>query len=61
MELVGDGVKLIGQDELVRGDGSRAQSNRVDRASQSFVTSFTKKYGALAKVSPVFAQFEKRN
>jgi hypothetical protein len=56
MELVGEGVKLIGQDELVREDGTRTQSSKKDRASQAFVNSFTEKYAALARVSPVFAQ-----
>ena len=56
MELVGDGVKLVGQDELVTGEGARVKSNRVNRASQIFVKSFTKKYPELADKSPVYAQ-----
>ncbi len=56
MEMVGEGVKLIGANELVTGIGSRIQSNVVDRASQLFVKSFTSKYAQLARKSPVFAQ-----
>lgn len=56
MHLVGEGVKLIGQDEFVGGDGSRARTDSSDRASQLFVTAFTKKYPQLAEKSPVYAQ-----
>ena len=56
MELVGDGVQLVGADELVTADGARRRSSSVDRASQVFVNSFTTKYPELAKKSPVYAQ-----
>jgi hypothetical protein len=56
MELVGDGVKLVGENELVAANGGRVQSSHVDKASELFVTSFTKKYGQLAEKSPVYAQ-----
>jgi hypothetical protein len=56
MELVGEGVKLVGENEVVGGDGSRAASKKIDGASQAFVTSFTKKYSELAARSPVYAQ-----
>lgn len=56
MHLVGEGVKLIGQDEFVGGDGSRARTDSSDRASQMFVNAFTKKYPELAEKSPVYAQ-----
>jgi hypothetical protein len=56
MELVGNGVKLIGEQEYVSQHGQRAQSGALDRASQIFVRSFTEKYAALAKEVPVFAQ-----
>ncbi|MBN2022325.1 MAG: DUF1598 domain-containing protein [Pirellulales bacterium] len=56
MELVGDGVQLVGADEMVAGDGVRRQASRADRASQAFVTGFTKKYPELADRSPVFAE-----
>jgi hypothetical protein len=57
MELVGDGVKLVGEDELVTAGGERkASAGRKNRASQAFVTSFTKKYPELAERSPVYAE-----
>ncbi len=56
MELVGDGVKLVGADELVTGDGQRVSGGRVDRASEAFVTGFTRSYPQLADRVPVYAQ-----
>ena len=57
MELVGDGVKLVGEDEVVSGSGQRhAATGRRQRASQAFVTSFTKNYPELAERSPVYAE-----
>ena len=56
MEMVGAGVKLIGEDEHVGADGTRSQASGGDRASQVFVTSFTKNYAELARRSPVFSQ-----
>jgi hypothetical protein len=56
MELVGDGVKLVGESEMVASDGARHQARRPDKASEMFVTGFTKKYPQLAEKSPVYAQ-----
>jgi hypothetical protein len=56
MELVGKGVKLVGEQELVSQDGRRSNSGFIDRASQAFVTSFTSKYEEIARRSPVFGQ-----
>jgi hypothetical protein len=57
MELVGDGVKLVGEDEVVTSGGQRkASANRANKASQAFVISFTKKYAELAERSPVYAE-----
>ncbi len=56
MELVGNGVKLVGEQELVSNDGSRSGSRYIDRASQAFVGSFTRKYNEIARKSPVFGQ-----
>jgi len=56
MELVGDGVKLVGEHELVGPDGRRQASGSIDRASQAFVFNFTKKYSELADRSPVYAE-----
>jgi len=56
MELVGDGVKLVGEDEMVAAGGRRAVSGRSNMASQAFVTSFTQRYPMLAERSPVYAE-----
>ena len=56
MELVGEGVKLVGAGEMVSGDGSRRETGSLNRASRGFVENFTEKYPDLAAKSPVFAQ-----
>ncbi|MDX1964596.1 MAG: DUF1598 domain-containing protein [Pirellulales bacterium] len=56
MELVGDGVKLVGADELVQADGTRAKSAAVDLASKGFTTDFTKNYAKIANQISVYWQ-----
>ena len=56
MEMVGEGVKLIGEDEVVNADGSRAGVQQVDRASRAFTHSFTRAYRKMAQKSPIWAQ-----
>jgi hypothetical protein len=56
MELVGDGVKLVGEDELVSSGGGRQGVAPSNTASQAFVADFTKKYSELADRSPVYAE-----
>jgi len=56
MELVGEGVKLSGVDEVVKADGVRVNGANTDRAAQAFVQEFTKKYPALAAAEPIYAQ-----
>ena len=56
MELSGDGVKLVGEDEVVLQDGTRSITKRSNRASKLFVDGFTRKYASLAAKAPVFAQ-----
>jgi len=56
MELVGDGVRLVGEDELVAAGGERRVVSRSSGPSQMFTTSFTKKYAELAAYSPVYAE-----
>jgi len=56
MELVGDGVKLVGEDELVTDEGQRFAAGRSNKASAAFVGSFTQKYPQLAERSPVYAE-----
>jgi hypothetical protein len=56
MELVGQGVKLIGANEMVAADGSRVASSRGDKAGRSFTEGFTSKYESIANAVPVYAQ-----
>lgn len=56
MELEGDGVKLISEDEMVLANGGRLDSTTVDRASHTFVSTFTQHYAELADKDPVYAQ-----
>jgi hypothetical protein len=56
MELVGDGVKLVGEDELVSAGGHRSNAGGTSKASQMFTMSFTKHYPELAERSPVYAE-----
>jgi hypothetical protein len=56
MELVGDGVKLVGENEAVTQDGKRHATARGNRASDAFVKAFTKVYPKLAERAPVYAQ-----
>jgi hypothetical protein len=56
MRIEGDGVKLVGEDEIVQADGQRAAAQTSNRASRSFVDAFTKIYPKLAERAPVFAQ-----
>ncbi|HVC96589.1 MAG TPA: DUF1598 domain-containing protein [Pirellulales bacterium] len=56
MELVGQGVKLVGEDEVVAADGQRTGTGSIGGASHKFTLGFTKKYAQLAQVVPVYAQ-----
>ena len=56
MELVGNGVHLVGADEMVTADGVRVKSKNADTASRTFVESFTRLYPQLAVKSPVYGQ-----
>jgi hypothetical protein len=57
MELIGEGVQLLGEDKLIGADGSLAAAGaRPNKASELFTTAFTKKYPEIAEASPVFAQ-----
>lgn len=56
MHIIGQGVQLVAEEEVVNAEGQRASSAVRDRASEAFVTGFTKKYPELAAKSPVFAQ-----
>ena len=56
MQIVGEGVKLVGENEVVSAAGGRKSSGAVNRASSSFTKAFTKAYPELADKSPVYAQ-----
>jgi hypothetical protein len=56
LELVGDVVKLVGEDQAVSKEGGRSVSGRSNRASDLFTSTFTKKYAELAARVPVFAE-----
>ncbi|RIK73087.1 MAG: hypothetical protein DCC68_25480, partial [Planctomycetota bacterium] len=56
MELVGDGVKLVGEDEVVGGDGNRTQTGTADAGSKKFTDSFTKAYPEIARRATVYGE-----
>ncbi len=56
MQLVGDGVKLVGEQEMVSSSGQRSNAAGGSRASMAFVRSFTKAYPQLAAETPVYAE-----
>lgn len=57
MEMVGQGVKLVGEDEFVSNDGARKQTGSAgNRASKTFTSGFTQRYEELSAVAPVYAQ-----
>ncbi|MBT6055594.1 MAG: DUF1598 domain-containing protein [Planctomycetaceae bacterium] len=58
IELVGDGVKLIGADEMVLPNGRRISSQQPSRASKLFTQAFTLKYPEIARQHPVYAQLK---
>jgi len=58
LELVGEGVKLIGADEMVLPDGRRMSAQQPSRASKLFTQAFTLKYPQIARQHPVYAQLK---
>jgi uncharacterized protein DUF1598 len=56
MQLIGNGVKLVDEDQLVSADGSRKSTGHSNRASKAFTSGFTQKYADLAARTPVYAQ-----
>ncbi|NQU21793.1 MAG: DUF1598 domain-containing protein [Candidatus Nealsonbacteria bacterium] len=56
MQMVGDGVKLVGENEVVTAGGQRQATATASRASKMFVDGFTKKYSELAERSPIYAE-----
>lgn len=55
-EFVGNGVKLVGEDEVIAADGTRRQSGNQSRASRTFTRSFTEQYQQIAEQVPVYGQ-----
>jgi hypothetical protein len=56
MQLVGDGVILREENQLVSRDGELTPDGTVDGAAQAFAAGFTRNYDAIATASPVFAE-----
>jgi hypothetical protein len=56
MELLGQGVKLVNEDELVARDGTRIKSASVNSAAKAWTDAFTAKYTEIANAVPVYAQ-----
>ena len=56
MELIGRGVKLVGEDESIANDGTRKRSGGSNRASRNFTNSFTKMFPALSEKAPLFSE-----
>ncbi|MDG1872345.1 MAG: DUF1598 domain-containing protein [Mariniblastus sp.] len=56
MQLVGNGVKLVGEDESVTANGQRKRTGGVNRASMAYCNSFTKMYSKLAEQSPLWGE-----
>jgi hypothetical protein len=56
MRLVGNGVKLVGENERVAADGKRKGTGRDSAASRAFTKSFTKQYDKIADQSPIYGQ-----
>jgi hypothetical protein len=58
MKLEGQGVKLIGANELVQADGTRAGVGGQNRASEVFCESFTANYPQIAAKNAVYGQMK---
>jgi len=56
LELVGDVVRLVGEDQIVSKEGVRSVTGKGNKASDLFTSTFTKKYAELAARVPVFAE-----
>jgi len=57
MELVGNGVKLVAENEIVSSSGERTVvSGELDPGSAAYTRSFTQLYPQIARQAPVFAQ-----
>lgn len=58
MELVGQGVKLVGESELVAEGGTRVAAGGTNRASSLFCQAFTHNYPQIAAKNAVYGQLK---
>lgn len=58
MELVGQGVKLIGESEHINADGSRKGTGKIEASSDGFAKNFTSEYPKIASRVPVYGQLK---
>jgi hypothetical protein len=58
MEMVGQGVKLIGESELVAAGGQRAAGGGTNKASALFCQAFTVNYPMIAQRNAVYGQLK---
>jgi hypothetical protein len=57
MQLIGEGVKLVGENEVVSSTGERTERDgELDPGSKAFTQSFTNHYPQIAQQALVFAQ-----
>ena len=56
MQLVGNGVKLVGEDESVAASGQRKRTGVMNRASTAYCNSFTRMYSKLADNAPLWGE-----
>ncbi len=56
MQLVGDGVKLVGADEVVSENGERKAAAKTNMASKTWCDRFTKSYQKIAEAKPIYGQ-----
>jgi hypothetical protein len=58
MELVGQGVKLVGASEFVAASGQRTAAGGTSKASALFCQAFTVNYPQIAARNPVYGQLK---
>jgi len=58
MELVGQGVKLVGAGEVVAATGERSAAGHQSKASTVFCRAFTDNYAKIAVAAPVYGQLK---
>ncbi len=56
MELIGNGVKLVGEDESVANGGVRKRTGGMNRASTAYCNSFTNHYGKMTEADPLWGE-----